>query len=199
MPFRSLIAALFLLLLAGPVWGQCDTWHAGPPLEFPGIDGQVYAATTWDPDGSGPAGPQLVVGGFFRSAGGVAANGIARWDGTTWQPFATGVAGGFPAVRALAVLPSSFGALANQIIVGGQFRTAGGVTVNGLARWTGSSWQTVPGWTNPSNNVYALAIALRGRAGHRRRGLRVDGPQRCLLALERHYGHSHFRPARRVW
>ena len=36
------------------------------------------------PDGS------LYAGGWFTTAGGVAANYIARWDGTTWHPLAAG-------------------------------------------------------------------------------------------------------------
>jgi hypothetical protein len=35
----------------------------------------------------------IVVSGSFTAAGGVPVNGIARWDGTTWQPFGSTLAG----------------------------------------------------------------------------------------------------------
>jgi hypothetical protein len=45
-----------------------------------GVDGVVFAATSWDPDGNGPRGEVFVAGGMFRNAGGVPANNIAFWD-----------------------------------------------------------------------------------------------------------------------
>ena len=36
---------------------------------------------------------ELIAGGDFSSAGGVAANHIARWDGTAWSPLGTGTDG----------------------------------------------------------------------------------------------------------
>ncbi len=47
---------------------------------------------------------RLVAGGSFTSAGGVAANSIARWDGATWTPMGSGFAPGW--VSAIAVLPN---------------------------------------------------------------------------------------------
>jgi hypothetical protein len=50
----------------------------------------VYATTTWDPNGAGPEPEPLVVGGGFATAGGVSANHIVRWNGTSWQPLEHG-------------------------------------------------------------------------------------------------------------
>src|SRR5262249_44912063 len=47
----------------------------------------VQALTSWD-DGHGPA---LYAGGSFTSAGGVAANRIAKWDGSSWSALGTGM------------------------------------------------------------------------------------------------------------
>lgn len=41
------------------------------------VNGPVYAMTTWDPDGPGPLGDWLVVGGEFTLAVGVPARNIA--------------------------------------------------------------------------------------------------------------------------
>jgi hypothetical protein len=66
----------------------------------------------------------LMVGGFFRKAGDIWANCIARWDGSAWQ--ATG--GTDLPVLALTVLDDG-------LIVGGGFTWAGGIFVDRIARW----------------------------------------------------------------
>jgi hypothetical protein len=69
----------------------------------------------------------LVAIGDFTTAGGTAANRIARWDATTWQAVGAGLDG-----SALAVHQRPLGELA----VGGNFYTAGGTTSARLARLT---------------------------------------------------------------
>lgn len=78
---------------------------------------------------------ELVVAGTFDSAGGVPANNIARWNGTTWQPLGLGlsVLGGDADVRALAVYN-------NELYATGTFETADGLVANGIARWNGAQW-----------------------------------------------------------
>ncbi|MEZ6037361.1 MAG: hypothetical protein R3F29_07765 [Planctomycetota bacterium] len=73
----------------------------------------------------------LVVGGYFDMAGGVAANHIARWDGAAWHPLGSGLDS---QVTALLLLPNG------DLLVGGQFNTAGGITAPRIARWDGSNW-----------------------------------------------------------
>jgi hypothetical protein len=72
---------------------------------------------------------ELIVGGAFARAGGVNANGIARWNGTTWAP----LGGGNTGVSSLTVFH-------NDLIVGGYFTTAGDVSANSIARWNGTTW-----------------------------------------------------------
>ena len=137
------------------VSAQCDDWRAGPLVDIPGVDGTVYVATTWDPDGAGPLPPQLVIGGDFITAGGTTVNRIARWDGTAWQPFGSGmtlVSAGPPGVTGLTVLPASFGALAGQLVATGYFDSAGGTPAASIARWDGAAW-------------HALATSVAPRAG----------------------------------
>ena len=47
----------------------------------------VYALEVFD-DGTGPA---LFAGGEFTTAGGVSANRIAKWDGTSWSALGSGL------------------------------------------------------------------------------------------------------------
>jgi hypothetical protein len=106
----------------------------------------VFALTAYD-DGSGPA---LYAGGGFTTAGGVSANNIARWNGSTWSNLGSGV-NGF--VYALTEYDDGSGP---ALFAGGNFTTAGGVSANRIARWNGSSWSALGGGMN--HEVYALAV-----------------------------------------
>ncbi len=89
-------------------------------------------------DGSGPL---LVVGGAFDFAGGIPANGIATWDGTSWAPLGGGFVNRDPAwgnsrrVEAVAVYDDGLGG-GPKIFAGGYFTSP----VRLFARWDGSSW-----------------------------------------------------------
>lgn len=76
---------------------------------------------------------ELYAGGFFTAAGGIPANNIAKWNGTSWQTLGSGTNG---EISAMCVHNG-------KLYVGGSFTTAGGLAVQGLARWNGSSWETV--------------------------------------------------------
>jgi len=72
-------------------------------------------------------------GGSFTNAGGVAnADGIAMWDGQSIRALGTGISGG--AVTDLAFGPDGV------LYAVGNFTTAGGITVDDGAKWTGSNW-----------------------------------------------------------
>jgi hypothetical protein len=104
-----------------------------------------WNGSVWSPLGSGvndrvaalaelPSG-DLVAAGNFMLAGGTSANYIARWNGSTWSPLGTGVGGTtFPSVSALAVQPNG------DLVATGDFRLAGAVSANYIARWNGSVW-----------------------------------------------------------
>ena len=118
----------------------------------------IYALAVFD-DGNGPA---LYVGGDFTTAGGVPANRIAKWDGSSWSALGSGVAGnsspyGDPSVHALAVFDDGSGP---ALYVGGRFTIAGGVAANRIAKWNGSTWSPLGAGTgnglDPS--VYALTV-----------------------------------------
>jgi len=139
-PFPALLVAGGRFTTAGGVTvNRIARWDGSAWLPFgSGMDLTVLALTTWDPDGDGPLAAQLVAGGSFATAGGVTVNNIARWDGSAWQPLATGTSG---SVRSLTVWdPDGDGPLPAQLVAGGDFTTAGGVTVNSIARWDGSAW-----------------------------------------------------------
>ncbi|MFN7559015.1 MAG: GC-type dockerin domain-anchored protein [bacterium] len=73
----------------------------------------------------------VIVGGNFTIAGGVPVNQIARYNPTTgtWSSLGTGVTGVNTYVYALAVQPDG------DVLVGGNFSNAGGVSANRIARY----------------------------------------------------------------
>ncbi|MEI7983732.1 MAG: T9SS type A sorting domain-containing protein [Bacteroidota bacterium] len=86
---------------------------------------------------------ELIVGGRFTSAGGVPANYIAKWNGTSWSALGTGLDGW---VNALTDYNG-------ELIAGGSFTNAGGMIVNNIARWNGSTWNKLgsgTGWATYS-------------------------------------------------
>lgn len=81
------------------------------------------------------SGPMLVAGGNFVAAGGVPANRVAMWDGTSWQPMGAGLNG---PVLALKTYDDGQGP---RLYAGGGFNArTGTMGPRGVARWDGSTW-----------------------------------------------------------
>ena len=110
---------------------------------------RTSARSTVFDDGSGPA---LYAGGGFTTAGGVAANRIAKWDGASWS--ALGQRDATASSCALAVFDDGSGP---ALYAGGDFTTAGGVAANHIAKWDGASWSALGSGMNGSTS-YALAV-----------------------------------------
>jgi hypothetical protein len=81
----------------------------------------------------------VYVGGEFLNAGGVAANSIASWNGTTFTPLGGGLTGPLPWVFSLATFDAGSGP---ALWAGGVFNTAGGMPSASVARWgvASSDW-----------------------------------------------------------
>ncbi len=93
----------------------------------------------------------VFAGGSFGS--GTSTQGIARWNGSSWNPMASGVIG---QVLSMALMPNG------DLIVGGIFQSP----ANNIARWDGSAWHPLgqgigqPGVSG--NIVRALAVLPNG-------------------------------------
>ena len=117
-------------------------WAVIPGTGPTGLSSYINALT-WDGTNH-----TLYVGGGFTLAGGVAnTTYIAKWDGSTWSSLGTGVNN---VVQALAWDGTN-------LYAGGYFTTAGGVTVNRIAKWnsTSNTWSALGTGTN--GTVFALA------------------------------------------
>ncbi len=163
-----------------------------------GIDNYFEVqALTFDSSGN------LYVGGEFTTAGGVKVNNIAKWNGSTWSALGPGVydfvssivfdssgklyAGGAVSVGIWngsawsnlvtgtdgAVMALAFDSNGN-LYVGGEFATAGGITVNNIAKWNGSAWSALGSGVDgpvsalaydPSGNIYAGGRNLTSAGG----------------------------------
>lgn len=83
----------------------------------------------------------LYAAGEFTEAGGVAANRVARWNGTAWSAMSTGL--------------GDTGDIVYALVYGGTTLYAGGTFTNHVASWNGTTWQTLG--SNLDGNVLALA------------------------------------------
>ncbi|MBL8739218.1 MAG: hypothetical protein JNL12_22515 [Planctomycetes bacterium] len=117
-----------------------------------GADNTVAAMTEWDPDGTGPLGPRVVLGGSFATAGDVLSPGIAAFDPATgqWSGFGAGGA----EVRALLALPNG------QLLAAGDFTATLGQAGARLALWNGTAWQVLG--SGVDGQVLAMARLQNG-------------------------------------
>ena len=100
-------------------------------------------------------GTDICVGGQFTSAGKVTADGIAKWNGSTWSSVGNGMRSGARdgVVMALAVNKS-------DLYAGGKFITAGEVNAHNIARWNGSTWSSMgSGIHGDMERVRTIAIS----------------------------------------
>lgn len=136
MPNGELVAAGRFNFAGGTPAANIARWNgvAWEPLgQGVGPVGFTIAALAVMPNGD------LIAGGEFSTAGGAPASAIARWDGTAWSPLGSGLANnsGGPRVNALSVRPNG------DLIVGGEFTSAGGVSARNVARWNGTAWSAM--------------------------------------------------------
>ncbi|GAB2711756.1 hypothetical protein GCM10011495_18860 [Hymenobacter frigidus] len=109
----------------------------------------------------------VYVGGGFRTAGGITANYVAKWDGAVWSSLGTGTANGvyyrIGSRPAGSVIDFAF-ASNGDLYVGGSFRFAGGRVAENVAKWNGTAWSSLgTGVANGvSGTVHALAVAGNG-------------------------------------
>ncbi len=126
-----------------------------------GVLGGVHAMTVWD-NGSGPA---LYVAGQFTSAGGVSAMSIAKWNGTTWSALGGGLSNGGPFAAAVYALAAHDDGSGPALYAGGSFLFAGGVSVNNIAKWNGSTWSAVGAGVTTLNYPVVRAMATQDDGG----------------------------------
>ncbi len=93
----------------------------------------------------------LIVAGRFNQAGGNPANGIARWNGTTWAPLGPGITD----VMCMTGLANG------DLVVGGWFTSPGSL----IARWNGTAWSPLGSGIQADPGSHVKAVVELGN-GH---------------------------------
>ncbi len=124
--------------------------------DFSGI-GDVLSGGAGSPGVNALAvyGGRLVIAGSFASVGGVPANNIAAWDGTSWSALGSGVSGGVGGVWDLLVHDG-------KLVATGSFNTAGGVASANVAVWDGTSWSALGGGVSGSSATGRALASFEG-------------------------------------
>ncbi len=94
----------------------------------------------------------LIVGGSFKDADGVPANGVAAFDGTDWSAFTANTTATSGPVTALLTLPNG------DVIASGGFRTINGVTAGRVARYSSGAWSAVGSGLATAPEPFYLSI-----------------------------------------
>lgn len=110
-----------LVFLAGNV----AVWDGATWTSIGTANGYVWALLTL-PNGD------VIAGGDFTQIAGVAANHIARWNGSSWSPLGVGFNG-----RVLNLSLDTSG----DLLAGGWYTMSGTAPTTGLARWNNGVWQ----------------------------------------------------------
>ncbi|MCC6678086.1 MAG: immunoglobulin domain-containing protein [Phycisphaerales bacterium] len=108
-----------------------------------GFNNEIQVVSSFDPDGDGPANPQLIAGGFFTMSGMTPLNYIAAWNGAAWSALGTGVNKWVASLTSFD--PDDAGPAGPLLIAGGLFSQAGGIPATAIAAWNGSSWSALGG------------------------------------------------------
>ncbi len=141
-----------------------EQWvDVGGGVNTPGLWSGLFTVGEYDEPGSAP--PVLYVGGIFVTAGPVPVKALARWDGQTWSEVGGGLG---PYTQSPSNRPSVYalqeydddgaGPRPTGLYVGGIYKTAGGITVNSIARWDGSSWEGLGAGFVTTTAVYSLGV-----------------------------------------
>lgn len=114
-------------LIGGTSFSRMARWNGNWSFVGTGTNNTVYSF--YQSSTVQPGSTILIVGGLFTNAGGVGANSIATWNGTTWGTLGTGMTGGSPTnVRVARDFRATLAA-------SGNFTTAGSVSSNNIALW----------------------------------------------------------------
>jgi trimeric autotransporter adhesin len=145
---------LFVAGSLGPLAAQ--TWQPGfgpSGSGGQGFDDGVYALASYDAG----SGLELYAGGWFLTAGGTAAAHVARRTSTGWASLGSGIGGPGASVFTMSVFDDGSGP---ALYVAGTFDAAGGLAVNSIARWNGSSWSDVGGGLLRANGTSGVVYDL---------------------------------------
>ncbi|HEY5913512.1 MAG TPA: hypothetical protein VJA21_23235 [Verrucomicrobiae bacterium] len=135
-------------------------WDGVSWTTWPTTDGVFQYPLNDDPSRMLVKDGSLYIAGGFNQAGDVIANHVARYDGSNFYPLGEKPANGFatPPINVACI-----GQADDGIYVGGLFTAAGKTLANRIARWDGTSWNTVGGGTMGGTSSANRVLAIAGR------------------------------------
>jgi len=109
---------------------------------------------------------KLIATGQFDTVGGnIPANNIAAWDGTSWSTLGSGISLSSSSIIGHTTTINAMTVYNGDLYVAGTFDTAGGVPVNCIAKWDGTTWSPVgSGIKLHLENDQAFAMAVFNNA-----------------------------------
>ncbi|MBL8877013.1 MAG: immunoglobulin domain-containing protein [Phycisphaerae bacterium] len=152
------IAAASVRSAGGFNYGPVATWDGAVVAAASGLNSvpAISALTEYNGD--------LIIGGAFDNSFGVGANSVVRWNGTIYKALGQGIAGGSSTGRRVNCLEVYDG----ELIVGGDFDSAGGVASPYFARWTDNPkpWVAVSPVSQPANEGLTLTLSAAAASGY---------------------------------
>ena len=133
-------------------WDGSNWFALGKGLEGPQGQEKACYAICFDAAGN------LYAGGLFERAGEVAANSVAKWDGSKWSNLGEGLIDGESRGLCHALTFKSDSIL----IAGGFFNKAGQIEAANIARWNGSEWSTIANGAIKGGGCHTLASLNNG-------------------------------------
>ncbi|MFN0241894.1 MAG: hypothetical protein ACKVWV_03300 [Planctomycetota bacterium] len=152
-PVRVALALATISTAALPLSAQCIEWTTS--AELPGTDSindRIYALETYDPG----TGAVLAAGGSFHSLGGVPADAVAAWNGSTWSAIDVG----FPPGAAPTAVAQALFASGSDLYVGGSAQLNASTQHEGLVARAGSTPALLGTFTVLGSSVNAAIYAF---------------------------------------
>lgn len=130
----------------GDIGRRIISWSGGAWQEIGVAEGGIGPLLALD--------DRLYAGGSFTTIGGVAAGGVAEWDGSRWRAVAATLRNG-----GNSGIVHSLAAFNGRLIAGGSFTEIDGVAARHIARWDGPGWASIGAPANTTETARMAAGA----------------------------------------
>ena len=129
-----------------------------------------WNGSTWSAMGSGlngsanalaVSGTNLYAGGTFTASGdgSQTLDYIAQWNGSAWSAVGSGMNNQYLGVGYENTGVSALAVSGNTLYAGGFFPVAGGVAIDNIAQWNGSTWSSLGSDMGLAGSISALALS----------------------------------------
>jgi hypothetical protein len=152
----------------------------------------VGSGSNWGASTMAAFNGKLYVGGPFDVLGNKPVYGLGVWSGNTWSPMKEELVGNYTvcetgscAGKIVLCLPCVYSLLAYNgcLYVGGNFKKAGKLVVNNIAKWNDTTWTTIGHGLNDSNSVVEGMAVYNGKLYVAGDFTKIDGKTMNNIAM----------------